>query len=88
MKQFIVFLLLVIQYNGYSQNRFSSEKPPVFVQCEGVSIDSLQACFDKNVFDFIYNNFEVPKRVYDENYKGELVVLFEVDTLGQFRVNS
>jgi len=86
MKQFIVFLLLVIQYNGYSQNRFSSEKPPVFKRCEGVSIDSLQACFDKNVFDFIYNNFEVPKRVYDENYKGELVVLFEVDTLGQFRV--
>ena len=86
MKQFIVCVLLIIQYSGYSQNKFLPEKPPVFNQCEGVAIDSLQACFDKNVFDFIYNNFKVPQHVYDENYEGEVVVLFEVDTLGHFRV--
>lgn len=86
MKKFIVLILLIIQYNGYAQNSFSPEKPPVFRQCEGVAIDSLQTCFDRNVFDFIFNNFKMPQRVYDENYKGELVVLFEVDTLGLFRV--
>ncbi|MEC3905800.1 gliding motility protein RemB [Tamlana sp. 2201CG12-4] len=86
MKQFIVLVLLLVQYSSYSQNVFLSEKPPVFPNCEGVAIDSLQKCFDKNVFDQIYNNFKVPQRVFDENYKGEVVVLFEVDTTGQFRV--
>ena len=86
MKQFIVLLLLIIQYYGFSQNTFLPEKPPVFTKCEGVAIDSLQSCFDTSVFDHIYNNFKVPQHIYDENYKGEVIVLFEVDTLGQFRV--
>ena len=63
-----------------------SEKPPVFPNCESVAIDSLQTCFDKHVYDNIYNNFKVPERVTKENYKGEVVVIFEVDTTGQFRV--
>lgn len=86
MKQIVVLLLLLVQYYGYCQNTFLPEKPPVFSNCEGIAIDSLQHCFDKNVFDHIYNNFKIPQRVLDEKYKGELVVLFEVDTLGQFRV--
>jgi hypothetical protein len=86
MKQIIVLFLLLVQYYGFSQKTFSPEKPPVFSSCEGVSIDSLQQCFDKSVFNHIYNNFKVPQRVLDEKYKGELVVLFEIDTLGQFRV--
>ena len=86
MKRFIVLLLLLVQYNSYSQNTFLLEKPPVFPNCESVAIDSLQACFDKNVFENIYNNFKVPERVTSENYKGEAIVVFEVDTTGQFRV--
>ena len=86
MKQFIVLLLLLIQYNSYSQNKFLSEKPPVFPNCEAVAVDSLQLCFDKNVYDTIYKNFKVPEQVSKDNYKGEVVVIFEVDTTGQFRV--
>lgn len=86
MKQFIVLLLLFVQYNIYSQNVILSEKPPIFANCESVAIDSLQACFDKNVYDNIFNNFKVPERVTKESYKGEVVVLFEVDTSGVFRV--
>ena len=86
MKQFIVLLLLFFQYNSYSQNVIISEKAPVFPNCEGIAIDSLQACFDKNVFENIYNNFKVPEHVTKERYKGEVIVLFEVDTTGQFRV--
>ncbi|WP_298550027.1 gliding motility protein RemB [uncultured Algibacter sp.] len=86
MKQFILLFLLLVQYNSYSQNTLFSEKPPVFPNCENVTIDALQACFDKNIFDKIYNNFKVPERITKENYKGEVVVLFEVDTTGQFRV--
>ncbi|MDO5972434.1 gliding motility protein RemB [Flavivirga aquimarina] len=86
MKRLIVLFLLLVQYTSYSQNTFLVEKPPVFSGCEGVAIDSLQRCFDRNVFEHIYKNFKVPQKVYDEGYKGEVVVLFEVDTLGQFRV--
>ncbi len=86
MKQFIALLLLLVQYSSYSQNALLSENPPVFPNCESVAIDSLQACFDKHVYDNIYNNFKVPERVTKENYKGEVVVIFEVDTTGQFRV--
>ncbi|MBU2950514.1 gliding motility protein RemB [Tamlana agarivorans] len=86
MKQFIVLLLLIVQHYSFAQQPFSKEKPPVFTECESVAIDALQQCFDQSVFDHIYNNFKVPERVYKEDYKGEVVVLFEVDTLGAFRV--
>lgn len=86
MKQYIALLLLLVQYNIHAQSHSYYEKPPVFSNCESVAIDSLQNCFDKNVFTHIYDNFKVPQKVLDENYKGEVVVLFEVDTTGQFRV--
>lgn len=86
MKQFIVLLLLLVQYNSYAQNNSYNEKPPVFPNCETVEIDSLQKCFDKSIYTHIYNNFKVPQKAIDENYKGEVVVLFEVDTVGQFKV--
>ena len=86
MKQFIVLLLVLVQYNSYSQNTFLSEKPPVFPNCEAVAIDSLQACFDKNIYNTLYEKFKVPEQVSKENYKGEVVVIFEVDTTGQFQV--
>tara|TARA_R110002050_G_scaffold57866_1_gene130111 strand:- start:13878 stop:15977 length:2100 start_codon:yes stop_codon:yes gene_type:complete len=86
MRQFIVLLLFLVQYNIYAQSNSYYEKPPVFSNCESVAIDSLQNCFDQNVFTHIYENFNVPEKVLNENYKGQIVVLFEVDTLGQFRV--
>ncbi|GAA3601886.1 gliding motility protein RemB [Flavivirga amylovorans] len=86
MKRFILLFLLLVQYNSYSQDTFLAEKPPVFPNCETIAIDSLQQCFDRNVFEHIYKNFKIPQRVRDEAYKGEVVVLFEVDTTGQFRV--
>lgn len=86
MKRFIVLLLFLVQYTSYSQEVFLTEKPPVFSNCENVAIDSLQKCFDRNVFEHIYQNFKVPQKVHDEAYKGEVVVLFEVDTVGQFKV--
>jgi len=86
MKQFIVLFLLIIQYHSYSQNTLWSERAPVFPNCEHVAVDSLQTCFDKQIYDNIYNTFKVPENIIKENYKGEVVVLFEVDTTGQFRI--
>ena len=86
MKQFVVLLLLLVQYNSFSQGDSFIEKPPVFPSCEGITIDSLQNCFDNHVFKTIYDNFKVPQKAINESYKGDVVVLFEVDTNGEFRV--
>ncbi len=86
MKIFVVLLLLLVQYNSYSQNSSFNEKPPVFPNCESIAIDSLQKCFDTHVFKTIYENFKVPQKVIDESYKGNVVILFEVDVEGIFRV--
>lgn len=86
MKQFVVLILLFLQYHTYSQDAFFYEKPPVFPNCESVSVNNLQHCFNNQVFSRIYNTFKVPQNARDENYKGEVAVLFEVDTTGVFKV--
>ncbi|WP_406685020.1 gliding motility protein RemB [Seonamhaeicola sp. MEBiC1930] len=86
MIRFIVLVLLLVQFNAFSQDEFSKEKPPVFPNCNNIEIDSLQQCFDKNVYNLIFSNFKVPQKVIDENYKGKIVVLFEVDVNGNFKV--
>src|SRR5690606_188167 len=45
-----------------------------------------QTCFDNEVRQFIYSNFQVSQRVTDASYKGEVTVIFEVDVDGQFKV--
>ncbi|WP_242082789.1 gliding motility protein RemB [Aestuariivivens sediminis] len=82
----VLFLFFVIHYGIYAQTIVYNEKPPVFEGCEGLGIDALQACFNHNVYKHIYNNFNVPSELIEENFKGEVSVLFEVDTLGGFKV--
>ena len=82
----LLIILCAVQYNLYSQDDLFFEKPPVFPECESKSVDSLQACFDKQVYTKIFNEFKVPDKVTEDNYKGEIVILFEVDQEGEFRV--
>ena len=86
MKRFVVLLLLLVQYQLYSQNNMFNEKAPVFPNCENATIDALQRCFDTNVYTHIFDTFKVPETISKENYKGEVAVIFEVDTTGQFKV--
>ncbi|WP_034042897.1 gliding motility protein RemB [Wocania ichthyoenteri] len=86
MKQFVVLLILLVQYNVCAQDTFLYEKPPVFPNCESVEIDVLQQCFNNNIFTHIYENFKIPQKALDENYKGDIAVLFEVDRTGLFKV--
>lgn len=85
-KPLLVIVLCAIQYNLYSQDNLFFERPPVFPECESTSVDSLQACFDKQIYTKIFNEFQVPEEVTEANYKGEVVILFEVDAEGEFRV--
>ncbi len=86
MKHHVVLFLLLVQFNSFSQGNLSFEKPPVFPNCESLSISELQKCFDQNIYNHIYDNFKVPESVLKQNYKGEVVVLFEVDTTGVFKL--
>ncbi len=86
MKQFIVLFLLLVQYNMFSQDVSYHEIPPRFPNCENTKLESQQQCFHDHVVQFIFNNFKIPQNVLDDNYKGEMVVLFEVDTTGQFKI--
>ena len=86
MKRLFVLLLILVQYTLFSQEGSFFEKPPIFSNCNHTDIQDLQTCFDNNVFELIFNNFKVPQKVKDENYKGEIMVLFEVDAFGTFKV--
>ncbi|ALJ05994.1 gliding motility protein RemB [Pseudalgibacter alginicilyticus] len=85
MKQFVVLLLFLIHFTIIAQESFY-EKPPIFSNCDSLDVQSLQKCFDKNVYKHISNTLRIPEKFKDSKYSNEVVVLFEVDTIGQFRV--
>lgn len=78
---FIVFCPLSI----LAQNKFA-EQFPIFPDCENVANPTIETCFYNQIHKFIYENFKVPKSAVDSNFKGSIIVLFEVDTIGKFQV--
>lgn len=86
MKQFFAIVFSLVQYFNYAQSSAYSEKPPMFPACDSISFSEQEKCFNNQIHTVIYNNFKVPEKVLAKNYKGEVVVLFEVDTTGQFQV--
>ncbi|MGJ8591105.1 MAG: energy transducer TonB [Aquaticitalea sp.] len=83
MKKFFLFVFICFQLNGFSQNATTYEKPPVFPECESEPFENLKSCFNTKINQFIFENFKVPQIVADENYKGDVKVLFEVDKEGK-----
>ena len=86
MKKFTTLLLLLTHFIAFSQESNSYDKPPVFSDCESMDIDGLQNCFNNKVYTHIFNTFNVPENVTEENYNGEVVILFEVNKEGEFSV--
>jgi hypothetical protein len=43
---------------------------------------NLKSCFYNQLSQSVFTNFNVPQVVQDENYNGEVVVLFEVNAEG------
>jgi len=80
MKKFFLLILCAIQINVFAQDIAEYEKSPVFPECETQSFENLKKCFNLKVSQFVFNKFKIPQIVSDENYKGDIVVLFEVDT--------
>ncbi|MBC7438766.1 MAG: gliding motility protein RemB, partial [Flavobacterium sp.] len=69
----------------FSQNQ-NSEQFPTFPNCENKNGAELENCFYNQIQNFVFNNFKVPENLKQNNYKGIAIVLFEVDTIGVFKV--
>ena len=81
------FFVFSISFTAFAQENSSTfEKYPVFPECETVPIDQLKDCFKSTLQNFVYSNFELPEIVTSESYKGKLIILFEIDTEGAFKV--
>ena len=86
MKYSIFVVLSIMHLCGYSQDFLDYEKPPVFPNCDTEIVSDLKICFLNELSQFISTNFVVPNNVDENNYKGEVVVLFEVNAQGRFVV--
>lgn len=80
---FLLFFGLLVQAQD---NTKVSERFPVFPDCESQQDAALEACFYNQVHDFVYANFKVSDEVSNKNYKGTVIVLFEVTDAGKFIV--
>ena len=91
------FLSLVLIFSSFivssQQNRNSAVQPgftaemfPVFPNCENLEGKKLENCFYKEVQDFVFNNFQIPENLKQNDYKGAVKVLFEVNAEGEFKI--
>lgn len=81
-KKVLLIIFGVISQLIFAQK--SSEKPPVFIACEGKSIQETEACFYSEIQKIVYKNFKIPNDV-SADYSGNVTVLFEVTAQGVFK---
>ncbi|RNC84313.1 MAG: gliding motility protein RemB [Winogradskyella sp.] len=86
MRYILVLLLSLSSFKSISQNEINYQKPPIFPGCESKSIEELKECLRFQLHNFIFENFKIPENVSEENYKGDIKLLFEVDEEGRFQI--
>jgi hypothetical protein len=82
----ILFLLFFSVVSKAQLTTKNVEQFPVFPSCENQHGKNLETCFYSQVQDFIHSNLKVPEKLVQTNYKGSVIVLFEVDEQGKFIV--
>ena len=91
-KGLLALVASVLSFVAYSQDRDllessrSPERFPVFPSCENKENKELESCFYSEVQDFVFQNFVVAENLVENNFAGNVKVLFEVDANGVFRV--
>lgn len=83
---FCTFAVIAQDVKVHQQASFSVEEFPVFPKCENLKSKELEKCFYNEVQDFVFQNFVIPENLVQNNYKGNVKVLFEVDKEGVFKV--
>ena len=86
MKLRLLGLLFCLPLISLSQDFNTNEKPPIFESCRNEPLEAIQDCFDNEVYKMLFDNFKVPESLIETDYKGEVVILFEVNAKGEFRV--
>jgi hypothetical protein len=91
-KKALTFLLIFTAFVSNAQtpnnkpSESSDEKFPVFPNCNNLERQELENCFYNEVQQFVYQNYQVPEKLKQNQYKGIVKVLFEVDATGKFKV--
>nr|WP_310380510.1 energy transducer TonB [Flavobacterium sp.] len=85
-KVFFAFFTLFSTLFSLAQSNPIVEQFPVFPDCENLQPAAIEACFYTKVQDFVFQNFEVPENLKQNNFQGTIKVLFEVDSNGTFNV--
>ena len=92
-KSLLVLFVCFFTVLGYAQNQdlnsesvLNTQRFPVFSRCENLEGKALENCFYKEVQDFVFQNFVVPENLVQNNFSGNVKVLFEVDEKGIFKV--
>ena len=85
-KGLTILLLLLSSIYLKAQNAQEREQFPVFQNCEGKQSKELEACFYNQLQEFVYNNFKVPQEIQNNTASGNIIVLFEVNQEGNFKV--
>ncbi|MFD1094217.1 gliding motility protein RemB [Salegentibacter chungangensis] len=87
MKYFLLLAVLLISGFSSAQTKISTaEVYPQFSECEAVDFDSKPECFRNKLREAITKEFNLPEEVQKENFRGEVVVIFEVTQEGRFEV--
>ena len=85
MMKFAPLLFFFIPFICFSQTYTGDpERFPRFSECANVQYEEEEECFRTTLKNKILENFELPPVVKQDNYKGEVVVLFEVSKEGKF----
>lgn len=82
----LLLSLLFFQITKAQVATNNSQQFPIFPNCENLQPTAIENCFYTNVYDFVYNHFTVPEKLIKSNYKGTIIVLFEVDAQGLLKV--
>jgi hypothetical protein len=86
MKKYLLLTLLTFQFALFAQENQSVEQFPVFSECENLNGNQLEVCFYNHVQQHVYSNFKVADNLTQNNYQGIVIVLFEVNEKGVFKV--
>lgn len=86
MKKYLLLTLLTFQLALFAQENKSVEQFPVFSECESLNGNQLDACFYNHVQQHVYSNFKVADNLTQNKYQGIVIVLFEVNEKGVFKV--
>jgi len=81
----LINLFFIVQF-AFVLAQNNREQAPIFQNCEKLQSNELEDCFYNQVQQFVFSNFKVPEKLVKENYHGTIIVLFEVDDKGIFKV--